>query len=83
MACLIMFIVNMMMKNEMHEDGLNEILTSLFGDGNSDEGDDPMHNINDDIEGNFHHKKFDNINIHESIKQAAKTVVFKSGASRT
>ena len=59
------------------------MLTILFRDGNSDEGDDPMHNINDDIEGNCHHKKFDDINIHESIKQAAKTVVFKSGASRT
>ena len=70
-------------ENEMHEEGLNEILTSFFGDGNSDEGDDPMHNINDDIEGNCHHKKFDDINIHESIKQAAKTVVFKLGASRT
>ena len=44
-------------ENEMHEEGLNEMLTSFFGDGNSDEGDDPMHNINDDIEGNCHHKK--------------------------
>ena len=51
--------------NEMQKEGLNEILTTSFGDGNNYEGDDPMHNINDDIEGNCHHKIFDDINIHE------------------
>ena len=33
-------------ENEMYEEGLNEMLTSFFGDGNNDEGDYPMHNIN-------------------------------------
>ena len=37
------------------EEGLNQILTSFLGDGNNDEGNDPMHNINDDKEGNYHH----------------------------
>ena len=70
--------------NVMHEEGLKEMLTSFFGNGNNDEGDDPMHNNDDaDIEGNYRQHNYDDININASIKQAAKTVVFKSGASRT
>lgn len=71
-------------RNVMHEEGLNEMLTSFFGDGNNDEGDDRTHN-NDDaaIEGNYHQHNYDDVNINASIKQASKTMVFKSGASRT
>ena len=55
----------------------------FFGDGNNHEDDDLMHNSNVDIEGNYHQHNFGDVNINESIKQVAKIVTFKSGASRT
>ena len=64
----------------MHEEGLNEILTSFFGDGNND---DPIVDSNYDIERNFQKCNVADTNLSDSIKQAVKAVVFKSSASRT
>lgn len=70
-------------ENVVHEEGLNEILIGFFGDGSNYEGDARMVVNNDDIEGNYHQCNVDDINLNDSIKQAMKTVVFKSGARRT
>ena len=67
-------------ENEVHEEGLNEMLTGFFGDENND---DPIVDNNYDTKRNFQQHNVDYINLSDSIKQAAKTVVFKSGASRT
>ena len=67
-------------ENEVHEEGLNEMLTGFFGDGNND---DPIVDNNYDTKRNFQQHNVDDINLSDSIKQAAKTIVFKSGASRT
>ena len=67
-------------ENEVHEEGLNEMLTGFFGEGNND---DPIVDNNYDTKRNFQQHNVDDINLSDSIKQAAKTVVFKSGASRT
>ena len=67
--------------NAMHEEGMNEILTSFFGDGNNNDNDDHMVDSNDDSRGNYHNRNVDDNNLKDSIKQAAKTPVFKSGTS--
>jgi hypothetical protein len=67
----------------VHEEGMNEMLTCLFGDGNNDDNNDHMVESNDDIRGNYHHRNVDDNNLKDSIKQATKTHVFNSGASRT
>ena len=67
-------------ENEVHEEGLNEMLTGFFGDRNND---DPIVDNNYDTKRNFQQNNVDDINFNNSIKQAAKTVVFKLGASRT
>ena len=69
--------------NAVHEEGMNEMLTSFFGDGNNDDNDDHMVDSNDDSRGNYHNCNVDDNNLKDSIKQATKTPVFKSGTSRT
>ena len=59
------------------------MLTSFFGDGNIDDNNDHMVDSNDDSKGNYHHRNVDDNNLKDSIKQATKTPVFKSGANRT
>ena len=59
------------------------MLTGFFGDGNNDDNNDHIVESNYDSKGNYHHHNFDDNNLKYSIKQAAKTPVFKSGASRT
>ena len=59
------------------------MLRSLFGDGNNDGNDDHMVDSNDDCRGNYHNCNVDDNNLKDSIKQATKTSVFKSGASIT
>ena len=66
-------------ENEVHEEGLNEMLTCFFGDGNND---DPIVDNNYDTKRNFQQHNVDDINLSDS-KQTTKTVVFKSDASRT
>lgn len=71
-------------ENAVHEEGLYEMLTSFLGDGKNDENNDHMVNNNDDNMGNYHQHNIDDKNLlKDSIKQAAKTPVFKSGASKT
>ena len=70
-------------ENAVHEEGLNEMLTSYLGDGNNDDNNDHMVDSNYDNKGNYHHCNVDDNNLKDSIKQAAKTPMFKSGASRT
>jgi hypothetical protein len=70
-------------ENGVHEDGLNEIMTCLFGDGKNYEGDDSMDDSNYDIEGNYHQRNVDYINLNDSIKKAMMISTFKLGASRT
>ena len=71
-------------ENAMHEEaGLNEMLIGFFGNGNNDENNDHMVDSNDDSMGNYHQHNVDDKNMNDSIKQVAKTHVFKSGASRT
>ena len=67
----------------MHEEGLNEILTSFFGDGNKDDNNYHMVDTNDDSRGNYHQGNHDDNNLHkDSINQASKTPMSKSSASR-
>ena len=66
--------------NAVHEEGMNEMLKSFFGDGNND---DHMVDNNDDSRGNYHHRNVDDNNLKDSIKKVAKTPVFKSGTSIT
>jgi hypothetical protein len=70
-------------ENVVHEEGLNEILTCFFGDGNNDDDNDHMIDNNNDSRGNYHQRNLDDNNLKDSIKQDAKTPMFKSGASRT
>jgi hypothetical protein len=70
-------------ENVMHEEGLNEMLRGFFGDGNNHDDNDHMVDSNDDSRGNYHQRNLDDNNLKDSIKQAAKTPVFRSGASRT
>ena len=69
--------------NEMHEEGMSEILVGFFGDGNNDDNNDHMVDSNDDSRGNYHQHIVDNNNLKDSIKQATNTPVFKLGTSRT
>ena len=69
--------------NTVHEEGLNEMLTPFFGDRNNDDNNDPMVDTNDDSKFNYHQGNLDDNNLKDSIKQASKTPMFKSGASRT
>lgn len=69
--------------NAVHEEGMSEMLTGFFGDGNNDDINDHMVDSNDDSRGNYHHRNVDDNNLKDSIKQATKTPVFKSSASRT
>ena len=68
-------------ENAVHEEGLNEILTCFFGDVNNYDNNDHMDVSNNDNWGNYHQHNVDDKNLKESIKQATKTLVFKSGAS--
>ena len=70
-------------ENAMHEEGLNEMLTGFFADGNNDDNNNHMVDSNNDSRGNYHQRNLDDNNLKDSIKQEAKTLVFKSGASRT
>jgi hypothetical protein len=70
-------------ENAVHEEGLNEMLTGFFGDGNNHDDNDHMVDNNDDSRGNYHQHNLDDNNLKDSIKQVAKTPVFRSGASRT
>jgi hypothetical protein len=70
-------------ENEVHEEGLNEMLTGFFGDGNNDDDNDHMVDSNDDSRGNYHQCNIDDNNLKESIKQATKTPMFRSSASKT
>jgi hypothetical protein len=70
-------------ENVVHEEGLNEMLICFFGDGSNHDNNDHMVDSNDDIRGNYHQRNLDDNNLKESIKEAAKTPVFISGASRT
>ena len=70
-------------ENAVHEEGLNEMLTGFFGDGNNDNNSDHMVDSNDDSMGNYHQCNIDDNNLKDPIKQVAKTPVFRSGASRT
>jgi hypothetical protein len=70
-------------ENAVQEEGLNEMITSLFGDRNNDDDNDHMVDNNDDSMGNYHQHNLDDNNLKDSIKQAAKTPVFRLGASRT
>ena len=68
--------------NVVHEEGMNEMLTCFFGDGNNDDNNDHMVDNTDDS-GKYHHRNVDDNNLKDSIKQASKKHLFKSGASRT
>ena len=68
--------------NVVHEEGMNEMLTSFFGDGNNEDNNDHMVDSNDESRGNYHHCNVDDNTLKYSIKQATKTPVLKSGASR-
>jgi hypothetical protein len=70
-------------ENVVHEEGLNEMLTGFFGDGNNDDNNDHMDDSNNDNRGNYRQQNVDDNNVKDSIKQETKTPVFKSGASRT
>jgi hypothetical protein len=70
-------------ENAVHEEGLNEMLTGFFGDGNNHDDNDHMVDSNDDSRGNYHQHNIDDNNLKDSIKQVAKTPMFRSGASRT
>ena len=67
----------------LHEEGLNEMLKFFFGDGNNNDDNDHMVDSNDDSRGNYHQCNLHDNNLKDSIKQAAKTPLFRSGASRT
>ena len=69
--------------NAVHEEGMNGMLTSFFGDGNNNDNDDHMVDSNDDSRDNYHNCNVDDNNLKDSIKQATKTPVFKSSTSRT
>jgi hypothetical protein len=56
---------------------LNEIIIGFFGDGNNHDDNDNMVDINDDSRGNYHQYNIDDNNLKDSIKQAAKTPVFR------
>ena len=64
-------------ENAVHEEGLNEIHTSFFGDGNNDDNNDHMVDNNDESRGNYHQGNLDDNNLKDSIKQASKTPMFK------
>ena len=59
------------------------MLNSFFGDGNNNDNNDHMVDINDDSRDNYHHRNVDDNNLKDSIKQATKTPMFKLGVSRT
>jgi hypothetical protein len=67
----------------VHEEGFNEILTNLFGDGNNDANNDHMVDSNDDSRGNYHQHNLDDNNLKDSIKRATNTPLFRLGASKT
>jgi hypothetical protein len=70
-------------ENAVHEEGLNEIRTGLFGDGKNHDDNDHMVDSNDDSRGNYHQHNLDNNNLKDSIKKVANTLMFRSGESRT
>lgn len=70
-------------ENAMQKEGLNEMLTSFFGDGNIDNDNDHMVDNSDDRRDDYLQRNLDDYNLKDSIKKAAKTLVFGSGASRT
>ena len=69
--------------NVVHEEGMNEMLTSFFGDGNTDENNDHIIDSNDDRRGIYHQNNLDDKNLKDSIKQTTKTLMFILGASGT
>lgn len=52
-------------------------------DGNNDDNNKHMVDSNDENRGNYHQRNADNKNLKDPIKQATKTPVLKSSASRT
>jgi hypothetical protein len=70
-------------ENALHEEGLNEIITSLFGDVNNDENNDHMVDNNNDSMGNYNQRNLDDNNLKDSFKQVVKTPMLRLGASRT
>ena len=66
----------------VHEERMNEMLTIFFGDGNNDDNNDHMVDSNNDSRDNCHQRNVDDNNMKDS-KKAARTPVFKLGASRT
>ena len=62
-------------ENAVREEGMNEMLTCFFGDGNNDGNNDHMVYSNDDRRGNYHYRNVDDNNLKDSIKQATKTRV--------
>ena len=70
-------------ENAVHKEGLNEIVTGFFGDGNNHDDNDHMVDSNYYSRGNYNQRNLDDNNLEDSIKQAVKTPVFRSGASRT
>ena len=70
-------------ENAMQEEGLNEMITCFFGDGKNDDNNDHMVESNNDSRGNYHQRNLDDNNLKDSIKQEAKTPMFKLSASRT
>lgn len=66
-------------ENAMHEEGLNEMLKSFFWDGNNDDDNDHMVDVNDGSRGDYHKCNIDYNNLKYSINKVAKTPVFRSG----
>ena len=69
-------------ENSVHEEGFNEILTCFFWEYGSND-DNHIVDSNYDRRSNYHQHNVDDKNTKDSIKQATKTPMFKSGASRT
>jgi len=67
----------------LHEEGLNEIIISLFGVGKNDGNNEHMVDSNDDSKSNYHQCNVDDRNLKDSMKRKTKTTMFKLGESRT
>jgi len=70
-------------ENAVHEEGLNEMITGFFGDGNNDDDNDHIIDSNDDSRGNYKQRNLDDNNLKYSIKQAMKILVYRLGANIT
>lgn len=64
-------------ENAMDDEGLNEMLTHFFGNGNNDDKNDHMFESNGEKNFNYHqHNVDDRSLLKDSIKQATKSPVF-------